>query len=172
VRTTASGGAYTDWRTTALGQGTNPTDHANLSNLQYAATAVLWGHVNDQAQTIAGAKTWSDIATFSKNVKLNKLSVAYAASVSLDLSAASDFLIADLTGALSLVLTNFSTYPGSKWHIYLKQDATGGRVVTLSTGFGKNFGATTIATTASKETIITCWVNRGATAVDYIITNE
>ena len=35
------------------------SDHATLSNLQLAGTGVTYGHINDQAQTIAGVKTFS-----------------------------------------------------------------------------------------------------------------
>lgn len=40
--------------------GTSPSDHNELTNLQLAASAVTWGHIDDQAQTIVGTKTFSD----------------------------------------------------------------------------------------------------------------
>jgi hypothetical protein len=55
----ADGGDYVDWRTSELAQGTNPSDHNNLTNLQLAASGATWGHINDQAQTLAGVKTFS-----------------------------------------------------------------------------------------------------------------
>jgi hypothetical protein len=35
-----------------------PTNHAGLSGLELAGPGVTWGHINDQPQTIAGAKTF------------------------------------------------------------------------------------------------------------------
>jgi len=40
-----------------------PTNHAGLSGLELAGAGVTWGHVNDQAQTIAGDKTFSGVTT-------------------------------------------------------------------------------------------------------------
>lgn len=57
---TDTGGTYVDWRTTPMGQGANPSDHNNLTNLQYANTGVSWGHINDQTQTIYGIKTFNN----------------------------------------------------------------------------------------------------------------
>jgi len=40
--------------------GLHPQSHANLTNLELAQTGVTMGHIDDQAQTIAGIKTFSD----------------------------------------------------------------------------------------------------------------
>lgn len=40
---------------------TSPIAHNSLPDLQLAGLGVTWGHINDQAQTIAGIKTLSDI---------------------------------------------------------------------------------------------------------------
>ena len=60
IRSTDEGDNYIDWRTTELAQGVNPSSHANLTNLELAQVGVTNGHINDQAQTIAGIKTFSD----------------------------------------------------------------------------------------------------------------
>lgn len=59
LRSDEDGNDYLDWRTTELAQGVSPTDHNNLTNLQLAQSGVTWGHVDDQAQTFAGVKTFS-----------------------------------------------------------------------------------------------------------------
>ena len=60
VRTTEAGEDYVDWRTSELIAGAAPSSHNNLSNLEIAGTAVTYGHIDDQPQTIAGEKTFSD----------------------------------------------------------------------------------------------------------------
>lgn len=50
---------YISWVTTPLPRGTSPTDHQALAGLLLAASGVTWGHIDDQAQTIAGVKTFS-----------------------------------------------------------------------------------------------------------------
>lgn len=52
--------ALLDWRVTELAQGAAPANHNNLGGLQLAASGNTWGHVDDQAQTIAGEKTFTD----------------------------------------------------------------------------------------------------------------
>jgi hypothetical protein len=42
-----------------------PTAHASLSGLELAGTAITYGHINDQAQTIAGVKTFSSGINFT-----------------------------------------------------------------------------------------------------------
>ena len=42
------------------GGGIATTSHNTLSNLELAGTGVAYGHISDQAQTIAGAKTFTD----------------------------------------------------------------------------------------------------------------
>ncbi|MFA5760125.1 MAG: hypothetical protein WC942_12350, partial [Clostridia bacterium] len=44
------------------------TSHEDLSNINQAGTSVLNGHISDQAQTIAGAKTYSGTAMFNEAV--------------------------------------------------------------------------------------------------------
>jgi hypothetical protein len=44
------------------------TSHEDLSNINQAGTGVLNGHISDQAQTIAGAKTYSGTAMFNEAV--------------------------------------------------------------------------------------------------------
>lgn len=54
--------AADDYRTggSIPGGGTASTSHNGLSNVELAATGVAYGHINDQPQTIAGAKTFTD----------------------------------------------------------------------------------------------------------------
>lgn len=59
VRTNDEGDDYVDWRTTELAQGTAPSSHANLTDLQLAGTTVTWGHIDDQSQSIYGEKTFN-----------------------------------------------------------------------------------------------------------------
>jgi hypothetical protein len=51
--------SLSDYRTVAGTPvaATAPTNHAGLSGLELAGAGVTWGHINDQPQTIAGAKT-------------------------------------------------------------------------------------------------------------------
>jgi len=58
TRTNSAGEDYTDWRTSEIAQGANPSSHLNLSNLQLAGPGITWGHINDQTQTIEGEKTF------------------------------------------------------------------------------------------------------------------
>jgi hypothetical protein len=46
----------------------NTSNHQNLSGLQLAATGVTWGHIDDQPQTIAGIKTFSDETDSSSSI--------------------------------------------------------------------------------------------------------
>lgn len=57
---TDSGDDYIDWRTTEVTGGAAPTNHNNLSSLQLAASGVTYGHIDDQAQTIAGVKNFTN----------------------------------------------------------------------------------------------------------------
>jgi hypothetical protein len=59
IRSDGDGNDYTDWRTTPLAKGASPSSHNNLANLEIAGSGVTYGHLNDQAQTIAGEKTFS-----------------------------------------------------------------------------------------------------------------
>ena len=76
--------ALDDYRLTAGSPvaATAPTAHSGLSSLELAGAGVTYGHIDDQAQTIAGAKTWSAKQTFngfsvlgdaSPSIKLKKL---------------------------------------------------------------------------------------------------
>jgi hypothetical protein len=51
-----------DYRTggSIAGGGTAATSHNSLANLEYAASGVAYGHINDQPQTISGQKTFPD----------------------------------------------------------------------------------------------------------------
>ena len=60
TRTTDTGEDFVDWRVTELAQGVTPSSHANLTDLELAASGSNWGHISDQLQTIAGIKNFSD----------------------------------------------------------------------------------------------------------------
>jgi hypothetical protein len=59
VIVTDTGANYVDWRTTALVAGTPANDHNSLGGLQLAGTGVTYGHIDNQAQTLEGIKTFS-----------------------------------------------------------------------------------------------------------------
>jgi hypothetical protein len=58
IISTDTGDDYVDWRSTELSPGAGATSHTNLSNLELATTGVDWGHIDDQAQSLYGVKTF------------------------------------------------------------------------------------------------------------------
>lgn len=70
------------------------------------------------------------------------LAIPYAATMALDLSARNNFIIGILTGNLSLSFTN--PIAGASGFILLPQDATGGRILTLTGTNIKTPGGTPI----------------------------
>lgn len=76
---------------------TAPTAHASLSGLELAGAGAMWGHIDDQVQTIAGAKTWSAKQTFSgfvvlgdsaPSIKLKKLTGTTGATEGVEVAVA------------------------------------------------------------------------------------
>ncbi len=63
--------------------GASPANHQSLSGLQLAASGNTYGHINDQAQTIAGTKTFSDgiIGTLQTAAQTNITSVGTLSSL-------------------------------------------------------------------------------------------
>jgi hypothetical protein len=57
-----NGNEYTDFRTSELAQGANPSSHANLTGVEQAGTGVTDGHISDQTQTLYGVKTFNSFA--------------------------------------------------------------------------------------------------------------
>lgn len=55
-----NGNDYIDWRFQDITSGGGVSSHNNLSSLELAQSGVTWGHIDDQAQTIAGLKTFTD----------------------------------------------------------------------------------------------------------------
>jgi hypothetical protein len=47
IRTTDTGDQFVDWRTSELAQGVSPSSHANLTNVDRAATGVSAGHIDN-----------------------------------------------------------------------------------------------------------------------------
>ena len=70
------------------------------------------------------------------------LSVPYTATIALDLSARNNFVIATLTGNLSLSFTN--PIAGASGYIVLNQDAIGGKTLTITGGNTKTPGGAAI----------------------------
>lgn len=101
------------------------------------------------AQTVTGAKTFAEIATFGKRVLTKVIEIAVA---EIDWSLANDFhktLIANIT-------FTFSNLADQTINITLIQDATGGRTVTWPAGIKWQGGtAPTQTTTASKADVYT-----------------
>ena len=64
-------------------------------------------------------------------VSTTPLAVAYAANVTLDVSARNDFQIAPLTGNITIAFSGQAA--GKSGIIWVEQDATGGRTVTFTT---------------------------------------
>jgi len=96
---------------------------------------------------------------YTKPQASTPLSVAYAASITLDLSQRSNFVIGALTGNLTLAFSN--PIPGMGGCVELRQDATGGRTITLSgTNFSRNGGTTIVlSTSANAYDILTYYVD-------------
>ena len=128
--------------------------------------------INVSGTTVGNPITFPDGTFQYTTAVLSRAEVDYASEITLDLSLANDFTIDILTGDVSLNVINYQNFIGYKWHVYLCQDVVGSRIVTLDTGFGKNFGAGAILGDADTETILTCWVSRDGSLIDYIITNE
>jgi hypothetical protein len=76
IRVDSEGNDYVDWRTSELAQGSNPTSHANLTNVLLAGTGVTQGHIDDQAQTIYGVKTLNSFAVTPSSAPTTDYQVA------------------------------------------------------------------------------------------------
>ena len=75
--TTDTGDDYVNWTTTEMIPGSTPSSHNNLANLELANTGVTYGHIDDQAQSIYGAKTFINTlttadASLDGNVTINE----------------------------------------------------------------------------------------------------
>lgn len=111
IISTDAGEDYVDWRATELAQGTTPTAHNNLTGLELAQSTVTWGHIDDQAQTIAGAKTFSDPLTTSGLATIDTLTVLDAATFNGDAIfnygyGANDFTVRKATSGNALNYSN------------------------------------------------------------------
>ncbi|RLI99351.1 MAG: hypothetical protein DRP08_07230 [Candidatus Aenigmatarchaeota archaeon] len=61
IRSVDGGGDYVDWRSSTIDRTTVSTnDHNSLNNMVIAGAGVPYGHIDDDAQSIAGIKTFSD----------------------------------------------------------------------------------------------------------------
>jgi hypothetical protein len=65
---------------------TAPTNHAGLSGLELAGAGVTWGHINDQPQTIAGAKTFSSDLSIGGAILNSPVYAHYTESAGLTIS--------------------------------------------------------------------------------------
>ena len=59
VEATADGDNYINWITTDLPRGATTGSHDSLGGLHLAQSGITYGHIDDQTQTIAGAKTFT-----------------------------------------------------------------------------------------------------------------
>jgi hypothetical protein len=96
---------------------TSPTTHAGLSGLELAAAGVTWGHIDDQAQTIAGAKTFTshplstdtDVPTGNELIPVAKLGPVIAAAANKSAIVDADkFAVADSANSDALVDHTFA----------------------------------------------------------------
>lgn len=91
-------------------------DHNTLNNLQIALTGVTYGHINDQAQTIAGSKT------FSSNISAPSF-ISTVASGTSPLQVTSNTLISNL---------NADLLDGKHSSDFLQNSSTGNLTTTTS----------------------------------------
>lgn len=95
------------------------------------------------------------------------VTVAYAASVALDLATGINFDIASLTG--NITLANFTNKKiGQSGRIRLPQDATGSRIISYGTDFKAPGGAQALSTAASAVDALYYFV-RDASTVEYTL---
>jgi hypothetical protein len=100
----------------------SPTAHASLSGLELAGAGATWGHIDDQAQTIAGAKTFTshplstdaDVPAGNELIPMSKLGqVVEALSNKATLVAGDRVLLsdsADSNNAKEALISAISTY--------------------------------------------------------------
>jgi hypothetical protein len=101
---------------------TAPTAHASLSGLELAGAGITWGHIDDQAQTIAGAKTFTshplstdaDVPTGDELIPVSKLGQVVEALSNKATLVAGDRVIlsdsADSNNAKEALISAISTY--------------------------------------------------------------
>jgi hypothetical protein len=121
------GNDYVDWRTTELAQGSTPSSHSNLTNVQFAGVGVSQGHINDQTQAIAGEKQFINQARSGENIQ------AWSGAVSFD-CANGNFQSAVVSSTAVISLINKRT--GSGYTLDLLVDGTGGYTLTFDSTFG------------------------------------
>jgi len=122
IRSTDEGDDYIDWRTTELAQGVNPSSHANLTNLELAQSGVTWGHIDDQAQTIAGEKTFDDGISVKESINLDFVSNPIAPPTVSLIEASGNLEIGDYIYKLVYVTDLGTTSAAS--HTVITTDAT------------------------------------------------
>jgi hypothetical protein len=78
--------SLTDWRAvnSSPSQAVAASSHASLSSLELAGSGVTWGHINDQAQTIAGVKTFEGGIKFSSEGSSLKFAIVTGITASSD----------------------------------------------------------------------------------------
>lgn len=126
--------------------GTNatwePVEIADVVGLAAALTPA------STAQIIDGAITDRFIPPAGLFASVAPVSVAYAATITLDLDTGINFDIGALTG--NLTLANFTNAkPGQSGIIRLVQDATGGRTLTVGSNLKRPGGALSLTPTAN-----------------------
>jgi hypothetical protein len=107
----SNGNDYIDWRTSELKAGSAATSHNNLANLELAATTVTYGHIDDQTQTIAGEKTFSDVFTVGDVFKAGQFTATEASAIT---AADGDFIYVTSTNA-TFTSIGFWGYENGTW---------------------------------------------------------
>lgn len=138
---TDEGDPFIDWRVTEIARGATPSSHNNLSGLQLAAAGITWGHIDDQEQTIAGNKLFSNQLVGGHYVQ------SFAADLIFNLNNGNSQQVT-LTGDLtSWTISNIK--PGGSYRLYIIQDATGGREIPDPTGIDHEIDSTMVFNTDS-----------------------
>lgn len=73
---TSDGSDYVDFRTSEIKAGSTATNHNTLAGLDLAGSTITYGHVDDQAQTIAGVKTFSSFPVTPSSVPTTDYQIA------------------------------------------------------------------------------------------------
>lgn len=131
---------------------------------QFAADAFS-GDIKANSNDFWAGTTGQIITTDSVWLAASPKPVSYASTITLDLATGGDFDISALTGNLTLANPT-NAKPGQKGVIYLPQDGTGGRTLTLGSNFKKANGAdVTLSLGAGKVDMLSYSVR----AVNFIV---
>lgn len=127
IISTDTGEDYVNWLTTELAQGAAPTSHKNLADLELAASGVTDGHIDDQAQTIAGRKTFSSQVNGGSNEE------TFSAAITFDLDNGN---IQKMPLTANTVPSLSNKVNGGTYIIIFETNATGGYSISPDSSFG------------------------------------